>query len=194
MSKTFIFLAILFLCAVSAYFYVKYVYLKNVSFPTYSSSSIDPSSTTKATLSFSPDYHTALSGQISSVNIMFASTDSSPKLIQLEIGYNPNTMSEVQLFPGDYFIDPKILFENIDIKTGRISYSLSSSQFSNKTSGIVATMYFLPLSSAGQTTIRFLPKTTIRGDKDFILNASSEAKIIFQPPIITATPSAVLKK
>ena len=105
-----------------------------------------------------------------------------PKIIQMEISYDPTALNDVAIEPGDFFTDPSVALDIIDIKTGRISYALQTSKENQKTTGVVARLSFTPnpTFSGIQTSLSFLGKTMIRGiaNKN-ILTATYGTKLIF---------------
>src|SRR5438045_1071840 len=94
------------------------------------------------TLSFSQPNMIVSQGQTNTIDVVINSEGNStitiPKLIQLEIGYDPTALSDVTIQPGDFATNPTVLLNLIDQQTGRISYALeTSTQKEQNTKGIV---------------------------------------------------------
>lgn len=113
--------------------------------------------------------------------------------IQLELQYNPAVLTNVSVIPGTFFNNPVPIFNEIDAKTGRISYAFGISPADNgvKGSGIAATLTFE--TNAGipqQTTISFLPKTLVTAEEttQSVLRATNDIVLIIGEK--TSTPSA----
>lgn len=139
-------------------------------------------------LSLTPATPSIIPGQINTVTVVLHSQNSNennkPRIIQLEISYNPAALSDVALVPGDFFDNPTILLTTINERTGRISYALEarSTKGSGKTIGTVATISFTPNSAYTnrETTLSFLEKTMIRGKTDAnILTDKHGTKLFF---------------
>lgn len=84
--------------------------------------------------------------------------------VQIELGYDPNTITNVSVSPGPFFQQPSALIKNIDTTDGRISYALVE-QLDVKGhagQGIVALVSFdTKPEAAGATTLVFMPKTAV---------------------------------
>lgn len=48
--------------------------------------------------------------------------------VQLELGFDPKILTNININPADFFENPAILIHQIDLKNGRISYALAASQ------------------------------------------------------------------
>jgi hypothetical protein len=190
MSKTLLLLILLFFLSVGGFFYVKYIFLKNP-LPALSHFSSSPPLNPQATLFFSPESFVVSSGQLTSVNVMFESKTTFPTTIQFELSYDPMTLSNIQIYPGNYFPNPEILLQNIDEKSGRISYAISSESNTTQQMGTIATISFIPYAaSPKQTSLHLLPKTSIKGGNDANLIATSAATLTILAP--QASPEASL--
>lgn len=103
-----------------------------------------------------------------------------PTIIQLEIAYDPNALSQVSITPGTYFDAPQVLLNNINTHTGRISYALSGKEI-NET-GSIATISVTknPAFPDVETSLSFLPKSMIKGITDTnLLMATYGTKLYF---------------
>lgn len=189
MSKKFIALLTVFLIVFSIFVYVKFFYSTATSIQ--SSSAKQPVSAPfyQTSLSLLPGSLEAIPNQNASINVALNSDlpGDKPKLVQIELAYNPAVLYNVQVIPGDYFLDPEIVLENIDMYTGRISYAITchpaldaGSNCVNQNSNIVATINFTSVNYGLQreTEITFLPKTLIRQDDEVVKLKTSGTKII----------------
>ncbi len=84
--------------------------------------------------------------------------------VQLELQFDPKVLANVVVAPGSFFKNPTELLNQIDTKTGRISYAfgigLTDQGVMGK--GVVATLTFAALAGTPQqTSIFFLPKTLV---------------------------------
>ena len=87
--------------------------------------------------------------------------------VQLELSYNPESLFNVDIEPGDFFTNPVVLLKNIDTEQGRISYALAIApgQSGKQGTGVVAVLTFRSFVPAGgSTTVSFLPKTQVAAE------------------------------
>src|SRR3990167_5359100 len=85
--------------------------------------------------------------------------------VQLEIKYNPDLLTNVDIYPGDFFQNPKILLERIDTEEGIISYALGTEGQGVSGEGIVAVVSFSEKTIArGETSLDFLSKTAVSAE------------------------------
>ena len=85
--------------------------------------------------------------------------------VQLEIKYNPDLLTNVDIYPGDFFQNPKILLERIDTEEGIISYALGTEAGGVSGEGIVAVVSFSEKTIArGETSLEFLSKTAVSAE------------------------------
>jgi hypothetical protein len=107
------------------------------------------------------------------ISILLQAPTQLPQTIQLEIAYNPTVMNDIEMIPGDYFINPTVSLNTINPHTERISFVIESSvpDMIKKTQGTVAILEFTPniFSPLQKTTLSFLPKTTIKDSAGHIL-------------------------
>jgi len=115
--------------------------------------------------------------------------------VQLELQYDPLILTDVAVVPGSFFTKPVVLLNQIDAKTGRISYAFGI-QLEDKGiigKGVVANLTFSVKANAPEKTgIIFMPKTlvTAEGINKSVLKESVNGlfAIGVKPPI--APPSA----
>lgn len=130
-------------------------------------------------------------------DVIINTGQSSVSSVQLELAYDPLILTNVDIKPGGFFINPKIELKNIDKENGRITFALSS--LDNQDSlgqGILAKISFKTLKKNVSIAIDFLPKTKVssRGVSESVLKSTVGAlfnlgtipTLIVSP---TATPS-----
>ncbi len=198
MSKKLIAILFIFIAATSALIFLKFIYLKASPLQSIHDIGLQPTPIPEASISLFPGLLVATASQSAQINVAVNSNlaDNSSKLIQFELSYEPTALYYVKVVPGDYLINPEVVLNNIDIRTGRISYAIKGDS-SNPNSNIVAVVNF-NIANYGihkETEISFLPKTLIRqGEEKINLKAASGAKIILKPLffIPPASPSAAV--
>ena len=87
--------------------------------------------------------------------------------VQLEMQYDPNLLTNVSVTPGVFFQNPEILLNQVDAKTGRITYAFGISLTGQGVvgAGTVATLNFsVNAQAAEKTAIIFLPKTLVTAE------------------------------
>jgi hypothetical protein len=164
MSKKFIIL-LLILIFVSGIYIKTEIREQNKIIPQAPISTPTPTLQPESSLSFAPDTIYSIVGQSHEVNIQLNSQGKYPTSAQLELAYDPTILTEITLTPGALFPNPKILLNNIDEATGRISFalSLSPNEKPRQMSAVAAKMKFKIRENTlqNQTAIYFLPKTSI---------------------------------
>ncbi|MBF8249517.1 MAG: Cohesin protein [Candidatus Levybacteria bacterium] len=114
--------------------------------------------------------------------------------VQLELQYDPLILTDVAVAPGPFFPTPEVLLNQIDTKTGRISYAigvgLTGSGVVGK--GIVANLTFSvkAASAPEKTAILFLPKTLVTAEEVSESVRKPTANGIFTVGEKPSTPSA----
>jgi len=108
--------------------------------------------------------------------------------VQLEMQYDPEVLRNVVVVPGSFFKNPTILLDQINEKTGRISYAfgVGLTEPSLVGQGVVATITFEAKATSDvakarlpqETSILFLPKTlvTAEGISQSVLKEASNAE------------------
>ena len=113
--------------------------------------------------------------------------------VQLEMQYDPKILTNVVVTPGVFFKNPVILLNQIDAKTGRISYAFGINPTDQAVmgQGIIATLTFGTKTTAlEQTQILFLPKTLVTAENISEPVLKQTNNIQFTIGEITSTPSA----
>ena len=167
MSKTSIFLLVIFILSLIALLSINTMYSSNPvlkSFPAiFPTQAVVPS---ENTLALTPSELTAPPGKSTSVQVIIDSKGEQPSLIQMELAYDPGAISAVKVTPGTFFSQPQVLLNNVNARNGRVSYAIAPSpnQHEPTNSNIAATIIITPRAGALQrvTTLYFLPKTVVR--------------------------------
>lgn len=154
-----------------------------------------PTITSLHSLTLSPSFAIVRQGQINTIDVIIetqTNTTNRPRLVQMEIAYNPNALFDVEISPGDFFTHPTVILKTVNTNTGRISYALerSANEANEKTTGVAAKITFIPNPAfAGiETPLSFLGKTIIRGTTDTdILTATYGTRLFFATA--SATPN-----
>lgn len=111
---------------------------------------------------------------------------------QLELSYNPQDISVSSVLPGRFFQNPTELLKKIDPVNGRVSYALGVGlgQKGISGQGVVATVVFTKLKTAGITQIDFLAKSLVsaEGIAQSVLKSTLGTK--FDLSTVYSTPSA----
>jgi hypothetical protein len=128
-----------------------------------------PSARTEIT--FTSSYLDIPSDTPAELLVLIDSHENKVSNVQLEMKYNPNILTIISVRPVDFFPNPTILINDVDTKRGRIDFALSlpENQPEIRGKGKLAVISFLKTAQAsisGQTSIEFLPKTTVRGRND----------------------------
>ena len=87
--------------------------------------------------------------------------------VQLELQYDPKILTNVTVVPGSFFVNPIVLLNQIDIKTGRISYAFGIGPIGQAVigKGTVANITFTTkVKTAEKTSILFLPTTLVTAE------------------------------
>lgn len=120
--------------------------------------------------------------------------------VQLELQFDPKVLTNIAVVPGSFFTKPEVLLEQIDEKTGRITYAFGIGLTGQGVAGqgTVATLNFgtkaaLNAAKVGtpqQTTILFLPKTLVTAEDtdQSVLKQTNNIQFIIGEK--TSTPSA----
>jgi hypothetical protein len=102
-----------------------------------------------------------------SVDIAIDSMGDNVTAVQAELVYDPTKITNVKVVQGTFFTTPIVLFNQIDQKTGRVSYAIGIQPLDQpkKGAGTVATVsYTLIPGVKGPVTLTFLPKTKVTAE------------------------------
>lgn len=90
--------------------------------------------------------------------------------VQLELSFNPNLITRVNIKPGSFFKNPVELLNRVNNQKGTISFALGNGVTKGRIKGVrgkgtVATIYFEEKGISGEyAQINFLPKTLVLGE------------------------------
>lgn len=103
--------------------------------------------------------------------------------VQLDLAYDPKLLTNVAIQKGTFFTEPVILLNNIDSKTGKISFALgiNPNERGVNGEGVIATLTFQTKSKIPEATnIYFFPKTlvTAEGIEQSVLKSTKPAEFI----------------
>ncbi len=129
-------------------------------------------------------------------NVMLTTNANTVNAVQLELGFDPETIMVDDIAPGPFIPNSVQLTKDVNNTTGRISYAIGvgpSDKGINGT-GIVATisLEFLPSATASSTTLSFLPKTLIAGAgvNPSVLKSSTDITIPLPQPTSVISPTS----
>lgn len=133
-------------------------------------------------------------GQTYSVDVNILTGKNRVNAVQLELSYDPQAITGVDIQPGSFFTNPTALLKTVDASLGRVSYALvvPLGESGKQGTGTIATLTFKSLLKTGEkTTLKFLPKTQVaaEGIQTSVLKSSIDST--FSTGEIT-TPSAKL--
>jgi len=203
MSKTTIFLFIVLLLFVGFLLYILVGNYKNPIITSITKPLITESTPTNLSLSFATTTPTAHAGQTVTVEVQIHNPKPHPDLTQLEIGYDPMSITIDSVTPGSFFTNPTVALERIDPTSGRISYALHCSTTEtglatdcvNTSSSTLATLTFSvnPYFPKTSTTLSFFPKTVVRTKtgKDLLQHTDNLNLTIGKPIYPVASSSGV---
>lgn len=115
--------------------------------------------------------------------------------VQLEMSYNPQELSNVDIIPGAFFTDPVILLKKVDEVTGRISLAIGIQPGGTAVNGTgsVASVTFEPVSGISSSSINFIDKTQVSAESELKSVLKSTTGVTFNLPSTNAAqdlPSA----
>ncbi|HWY79418.1 MAG TPA: cohesin domain-containing protein, partial [Candidatus Sulfotelmatobacter sp.] len=98
-------------------------------------------------LKLGPNPLTIAPGQQGSVDVTIDTSDNNVTAVQLELGYDPNIVSNVKVTPGPLFTNPVVLINKNNPQTGRYTYAfgITPNAQAVKGTGVVATVTFTAL-------------------------------------------------
>ncbi|HSW89230.1 MAG TPA: cohesin domain-containing protein [Candidatus Saccharimonadales bacterium] len=102
-----------------------------------------------------------------SVDVTINTMGDNVTAVQAEVVYDTMKIRNVKVTQGSFFNTPIVLFNQIDQKTGRVSYAIGIQPMDQpkKGSGTVATIsYDLVSGAKGPVTLTFLPKTKVTAE------------------------------
>lgn len=140
-------------------------------------SQISPTVPAHSVLTLSPNPVTVIAGKQGSVAVNIDTSDNAVTAIQLEIAYDPNFITNVQVAPAALFGNPVLLINKNNVKEGRYTYAYGIMPNHPTVQGVgtVATITFTALDKPGQSQLALLPTTliTARGISESVLKSAT---------------------
>ena len=141
-----------------------------------------PTPVEQSTLTLSPNPASLTTATTGTVDVMIETGANEVKAVQLELSYDPKALINVTITPGEFFPTPIVLLNEIDRKTGLVTYAigLRPSQVPVTGIGKVATIRFTKaVGATGTTEIEVLPKSlvTAKGVYSTVLKSATGATI-----------------
>jgi len=159
---------------------------------------IIPAPIPQTKISISPNPFTA-SSPSGSLEINIDTGKNNVTAVQIELSFDPKTLTKVTLTPGGFFENPMVLINDVDYKNGKISYAIgiSPSGTPKTGKGVVAKIEFTAdPQDAVSTKINFMPKTLVTASEatTSVLKEALGTEIIFARTTIinTSAPDATL--
>lgn len=149
---------------------------------------VTPTPPAYTTLNLSPNPVNVTTGQ-GKVEVLVDTQQNSLTAAQLELSYDPNFLTNVEVTSGPFFPDPITLLNAVDAQNGRVTYAIgiTPAQTPVQGQGVLANVIFDVVPGAtGETQIELLPKSAVtqEGVVASVLKQASGTKII-----ITASQS-----
>lgn len=101
---------------------------------------------------------------------------------QIELSYDPDALTDVEIIPGGFLESASILDQKVDEANGKITLTLGSSLESEPVEGdgIIAIISFSKANDS-ETNIEFLPETVVSAGGKNVLNETVSAVISTLP-------------
>lgn len=139
----------------------------------------EPTTPAHTILTVGPNPLDVAPGQMGTAQISVDTSDNKVTAVELELGYDPNILSNVKVVPGPLFKNPVVLRDKNDTVKGRYTYAFGITPSGQPVTGtgVIATVTFTPKAgTAGkQTQLGLLPTSlvTARGVADSVMKSSS---------------------
>ncbi len=130
-------------------------------------------------LALSPNPVTVAPGQQGTAQVTIDTSVNDVTAVQLELGYDPNVLTNVKVLPGTLIANPAVLIDKNDPSSGRYTYAFGITPNGTpvKGTGVVATVTFTAKAgTAGQQSqLGLLPTTlvTARGVADSVMKSGT---------------------
>lgn len=130
-------------------------------------------------LGLNPNPLTVAPGGQGKADVTIDTSDNDVTAVQLELGYDPNIISNVKVTPGPMFTNPVVLFNKDNPTTGRYTYEIGITPNSPtlKGQGVVATITFTtkPGTTGKQMQLGLLPSSlvTARGVAQSVMKSAN---------------------
>ena len=125
-----------------------------------------PTPVAQTTLQLSPN-PLVIASPSASLILAIDTGENSATAVQVELSYNPEQITAIDIIPGTFFDNPITLLKNIDSKNGKLSYAIviSPSAKAKKGTGTVATINVMTnIASGAKTNITFSPKSLVTAE------------------------------
>ncbi len=158
-----------------------------------------PTPVAQTTLLLTPN-PLVIASQSASLNVSIDTGTNNATAVQIELSYNPEQVTAIDITPGTFFDNAITLLKNIDQKNGKLSFALATAPTAKaiKGTGTVATISFTTaIASGGKTDITFSPKSLVTAEKILtsVLKSATGSTIFYvqqqgsgQAPIGPAKP------
>lgn len=128
-------------------------------------------------LTLSPNPINVLPGGQGQVSVNIDTSDNSVTAVQLELAYDPNSITNVKVTAGSLFQNPVVLIDKNNAQTGRYTYAfgITPNHPTIQGTGTVATVSFTAKSSNGTSQLALLPTSlvTARGITTSVLKSAT---------------------
>lgn len=152
-----------------------------------------PTPVAQTMLSLSPASY-VIASPSGSLNVTVDTGQNKVNAVQIELGFDPQAFSVIDIIAGKFFDNPVVLLKNVDLKNGKISFALALPPTApGKTgTGTVAVINFTTtIASGGKTELSLLPKSSATADKvkPSVLKKATGATIFYVQEVKAATES-----
>ncbi|MBA3723447.1 MAG: hypothetical protein H0W89_00945 [Candidatus Levybacteria bacterium] len=147
-------------------------------------------------LALSPNPVTVAPGQQGTAQVTIDTSENDVTAVQLELGYDPNVLTNVKVLPGTLIANPAVLIDKNDPAAGRYTYAFGITPNGTpvKGTGVVATVTFtVKAGTAGQQSqLGLLPTTlvTARGVAESVMKSGTGTIITVSGTGATAPSTA----
>lgn len=136
-------------------------------------------------LSFSPPMVSLKSKEEFKIKVVVDAQENNLSAAELYILYNPNILKVKQVKPGDFFENPKILLQEVDLEKGEIAFALGTFSPKKGESGFLAEIILeaKPVVEKTTTFLKFSPETKLADieQEETVLKATKPAKLTILP-------------
>jgi hypothetical protein len=128
-------------------------------------------------LTLSPNPINVAPGGQGQVTVNIDTSDNSVTAVQLELAYDPNSITNVKVVSGSLFQNPVVLIDKNNTQTGRYTYAfgITPNHPTIQGTGTVATVTFTAKATSGTSQLALLPTSlvTARGITASVLKSAS---------------------
>lgn len=147
--------------------------------PTQSAQQPEPTTPAFTVLNLAPNPLTVAPGQQGRAEVTIDTDQNDVTAVQLELGYDPNVITNVKVTPGTLIANPAVLIDKNDPTQGRYTYAFGITPNGTpvKGQGVVATVTFTARANAvgKETQLGLLPTTlvTARGVANSVMKSAA---------------------